>query len=129
MKKQRHPFVRHGKLLLPCAVAIILFVAMVAIRSRMERNLCAFHQIYQNLVRYQKAGQMLRHGSDLLTEAVRNYAVTGDRQARDAYFHEANVERHRNRALELLDTLPGGAEVKQNLATAMDYSLELMDIA
>ena len=131
MKTQLPLFVRHGKLLLLCAAAIVLFVAMFVIRGRMERNLRTFHQLYQDLTHYQQAGQMLRQGSDLLTDAVRRHAVSDARDARaarDAYFHEANVEKHRDRALAMLDTLPGGAEVKQNLATAMDYSLELMDI-
>lgn len=131
MKTQRPLFVRHGKLLLLCAAAIVLFLAMFVIRGRMERNLRTFHQLYQDLTHYQQAGQMLRQGSDLLTDAVRRHAVSDAldaRAARDAYFHEANVEKHRDRALAMLDTLPGGAEVKQNLATAMDYSLELMDI-
>ena len=53
---------------------------------------------------YGKASQLLKRGSDTLTEDARRYVVTGDRADLDAFFDEADGTRSRNHALELVDS-------------------------
>ena len=53
---------------------------------------------------YGKASQLLKRGSDTLTEDARRYVVTGDRAHLDAFFDEADGTRSRNHALELVDS-------------------------
>lgn len=125
---QQHPIVRHGKFLLPSVICLFLFLAMFVILGYMRRNLQIFHQIYHDLAEYHQAGLLLRQGSDILTDAVRKYSITGDLSDRERYFKEVNVDRHRERAFAILDTLPGGDAVNKNLAIAMKNSKELQDL-
>lgn len=128
MTRQQHHIARYGKFFLLTGICLFLFAVMFYIRARMERNLQIFHQINLDLANYQKAGQLLRQGSDILTDAAREYTITMNRSNRDEYFQEANTDKHREQGLEILDRLPGGEEVKKNLEIAMEYSMELMDL-
>ena len=128
MSKKQKTISHRFKYLLPIAVSLFFFLTLLVIRDRMEKNLLAFYGIYQNHNQYQEAALLFREGTDILTETVRRYSVTTDLAARDAYFHEANQVKHRDQALALLDTLPGGAKVKEELVEAMKYSRELMDL-
>ena len=50
------------------------------------------------LMQCNQAGDLLQTGSDILTNAVRNYIVSGNKEYRDAYFKEAYVDKHREAA-------------------------------
>ena len=77
----------------------------------------AYHAVYG------KASQLLKRGSDTLTETARRYAVTGDRAHLDAFFTEADGTRSRNHALELVDSaLTVSDETRSVLHAAMERS-------
>ena len=128
MRKQHHFLVQHSRLILPLVIASTLFIAMFVIRGMMLRNLRKFHQIHHYLAQYQEAGHLLQKGSDILTNAVRKYTVTTNLADRDDYFKEANEDKHREQAFKILDTLPYGSELEDDLKEAMNLSLELMNI-
>lgn len=69
----------------------------------------------------------LQSGSDILTEQVRGFVVTGERAYLDSYFEEANVTRSRDRAVESMRSLVGESEAYQHLVDALGESVELMD--
>ena len=69
----------------------------------------------------------LQAASDYLTEQVRFFAFTGERNYLDNYFHEAKDLRRRDRALENLRSVSEAAEAYQRLELAMNESLELME--
>ena len=72
---------------------------------------------------YGKASQLLKRGSDTLTEDARRYIVTGDRAHLDAFFDEADGTRSRNHALELVDSaLAVSDEARSILHAAMAAS-------
>ena len=72
---------------------------------------------------YGKASQLLKRGSDTLTEDARRYIVTGDRAHLDAFFNEADGTRSRNHALELVDSaLTVSDETRSILHAAMERS-------
>lgn len=80
----------------------------------------------QMYVDSQKDAMDLRLGSDYLTEQVRNYAVTGDREFLDNYFEEAQVTKRRNRAVESIREVLDDSPAYASLNEALDYSNELM---
>lgn len=75
----------------------------------------------------EQAAKSLQDGSDYLTEQVRLYAMTGQREYMDNYFQEANVTCRREHALEDLKTYFDGTHTFSALQTALDYSEKLMN--
>ena len=53
------------------------------------------------LLKCNQAGDLLQAGSDILTNAVRNYVVSGNKAYRDEYFKEAYVDKHREAGITL----------------------------
>lgn len=69
----------------------------------------------------------LQMASDYLTEQVRCFVETGDRQYLDNYFEEARVTRRRDRALDNIKEIARDAEVYAKLEAAMKESVALME--
>ena len=82
---------------------------------------------YNTHLRYQIANDCFRQGTDLLTDAVRHYVVTMKPEYMEAYFREAQVGRHRDKALEIVSDLDIDQALKDALAGAMEASTKLMD--
>ena len=77
-------------------------------------------------IKYTDITLQLNLGSDILTEQVRLFSVTGQKEYLDGYFNEADVARHRDVALEMLNKLPD-ADKKGMVGKAMDESMRLMN--
>ncbi len=77
-------------------------------------------------VHCEHAATMVSVGSDDLTEAVRMYAITEDLKWAETYFEEANVQRTRDRGLEMLEEYHRDDENHRYLETALGYSNDLM---
>lgn len=77
-------------------------------------------------IRTEEAASMLNEGSDILTDSVRLYVVTADPEYAKAYFTEANVDKKREHALEILDEFHPEDSICAYLNDAMNYSNELM---
>lgn len=75
----------------------------------------------------EKAAHMLMDASDYLTEKVQRYTVSGNRQYRDEYFHEAFDTKRREQALEIMGRDEANASALKELQSAMDGSLALME--
>ena len=73
----------------------------------------------------EQAAKNLQDGSDYLTEQVRLYAMTGDRDHMDKYFQEA-YDGRREKALEDLKIYFDGTQSFTALETALNYSEALM---
>ena len=80
----------------------------------------------RNYISLEQVAQNLQIGSDILTEEVRAFAVTGKREHLDSYFHEANVDRHRDEALDVLKQHMENTPAYASLYYGMQKSLELM---
>ena len=83
---------------------------------------------YDNHLRYLIANALFRQGTDLLTDAVRRYAITMNPEFMDRYFHEAREAKHRDRALDIVNDLQIDQSLKNTLTQAMGMSKALMDI-
>ncbi len=94
---------------------------LVSASSHQRAGLAHFSAAQETYhVVYGKASQLLKRGSDTLTEDARRYVVTGDRAHLDAFFDEAEGTRSRNHALELVDSaLTVSDETRSVLHAAM----------
>lgn len=80
------------------------------------------------LMQCNQAGDLLQTGSDILTNAVRNYIVSGNKEYRDAYFKEAYVDKHREAGIEEAASLPNGEKLEKILVNGMKHSVNLMQL-
>lgn len=88
-----------------------------------------FHVLETSTDQYiacEQAAKNLKDASDYLTEQVRLYTMTGQREYLDNYFREAEETQRRERALEELQKYFDGTHTFSTLQTAMGYSKELM---
>ena len=74
----------------------------------------------------QEAAKSMQASSDYLTEQVRCFTVTGDRQYLDNYFHESETSKRREEALHQLSEDFDGTEIYEDLETALNESVALM---
>ena len=81
---------------------------------------------YDGHIRFLVAHDNFRQGTDLLSAAVRRYVVTGNPEFMDHYFEEAEVEKHRDRALKDVAQLDIDPALKYTLTNAMKTSRKLM---
>ena len=80
------------------------------------------------LLKCNQAGDLLQAGSDILTNAVRNYVVSGNKAYRDEYFKEAYVDKHREAGIEAVAHLPNGEKLEKILVNGMKHSVNLMQL-
>ncbi|MBP5160142.1 MAG: diguanylate cyclase, partial [Lachnospiraceae bacterium] len=72
---------------------------------------------------------LLRAGSDCLTEEVRQFVITGDKSYMDNYFTEVNVTRRRDKAVEGLSDNPDiSRDTVNKLVAALNKSNKLKAI-
>ncbi|MBQ7624862.1 MAG: GGDEF domain-containing protein [Clostridia bacterium] len=120
---------RGGTFAFIAAILCLVCSLLLAVETmRIEKNQSALAELYDEYNNYVTVSQLLRLGSDELSEQVRLYAVTGDLQYMNAYFQEANVTRSRDRALQMLREHDDPFEALPHLAEALQYSVDLMRI-
>ena len=105
-------------------IAFLLFLSILQVTEYYGQ----MKDATQMYVDSQKDAMDLRLGSDYLTEQVRNYAVTGDREFLDNYFEEAQVTKRRNRAVESIREVLDDSPAYASLNEALDFSNELMNV-
>ena len=97
--------------------------------ARHMRDLEHVSAIHRNYRDATEAAGLLKAGSDALTQAVRRYAATGRPTFLRAYELEEHVDRHRERALKLIERMPGADDhARRMLRTSMTESLALQDV-
>lgn len=92
-----------------------------------NKEFCVLKDSTEQYITCEKAAKDLQDGSDYLTEQVRLYATTGQREYLDNYFHEANDVRRRELAIEKLKKYFDNTQAFDALKAALDYSTRLMD--
>ncbi|MBQ3810928.1 MAG: response regulator [Kiritimatiellae bacterium] len=97
--------------------------------ARHMRDLERVSAIHRNYREATEAAGLLKAGSDALTQAVRRYAATGRPSFLHAYEQEEHIDRHRERALEIIERMPDADDAaRRMLRTAMEESLALQDV-
>lgn len=107
-------------------IALILTVVFVVILHYEKNEVKRFEDATDQYIVCENAARQLQDGSDYLTEQVRLYAMTGERNYLDQYFEEADVTKRREQALESLKKYFDKTEAFQLLQQAMEDSKELM---
>lgn len=74
----------------------------------------------------EEAARKMQQGSDILTEQVRLYVMTGQEKYLNGYFEEANVTKHRENAIEVLHQNFENIEQLKDIEEAMEESNYLM---
>lgn len=85
------------------------------------------HTTTEDYISWQKSASNMMVASDYLTEQVRCFVETGDRQYLDNYFVEAHETRRRDEALDTINRILSDSDAFRNLREAMNQSVLLMD--
>ena len=112
------------------AMSAVTFVISILLLAATVITSVKYGEVEDNTRRYvewQKEAQKLLAASDYLTEQVRCFAVTGDRDFMNNYFTEANETRRRDNALRIMEENLKGTAAYAHLERAMTSSLELME--
>ena len=112
-----------GMMFISCILYIILILVTVHASKRYNLMISAM----EDYVSCEENASLVREGSDFLTEQVRLYVVTFDRQCIDDYFEEVNTVRRRDSALEKMEAYDVKDEAYAYLQTALDNSNKLME--
>ena len=107
--------------------AVILVILFVLLSIYGTRNFQMLEDSTDQYLTCEKAALKLQKGSDILTEQVRLYVMTGQRKYLDGYFEEANVTKHRETAIADLKGSFDSALILLNLEAALKDSRELME--
>ncbi len=107
-------------------VAVLAVLLMISI-YRSSFGFEALRAVTRQHAELRVSSYELQIASDYLTEQVRCYTESGNREYLDHYFEEANVTRRRDRALEILQGELGDTVPYQALQAAMNQSVHLMD--
>ena len=112
-----------------CVAGITLLISVLLLIATYRANR-GYNELRSETVsyfRWQQDANMLIEGSDYLTEQVRCFVETGEKEFLDNYFEEAEVTQRRDRALDGLRERFGGEESYLALEQAMAQSVSLMD--
>ena len=125
---------RHNRFFNTCLVFIgVLLLGYLGYTTyELRKNTRIMRSARQEYRDYNRVRSRLRDGSDILTEAVRRYVATGDKQFRDEYFREAFDTKNREWGLNLLNQLSGegktAEQIKEDFHAAMKHSVDLMNL-
>ena len=108
--------------ILAVMISVVLLFAMNSTNRLYQKT----HKITQNLLDWRKNAYELQLASDYLTEQIRCFAVTGDKQYLDNYFEEADVTKRREKALADLKSKHEDSDAVRELSDAMGESEHLM---
>lgn len=107
--------------------AVILVILFVLLSIYGTRNFQMLEDSTDQYLTCERAALKLQKGSDILTEQVRLYVMTGQMKYLDGYFEEANVTKHREAAITDLKESFDSAPILLNLEAALKDSRELME--
>ena len=111
--------------LIATVAAIVLFGAGLQLMHGYQRMEAAS----DDYIAARIAASEMESASDYLTDRVRCYIVTGEKQYLDDFLEEIHVSRRRDQAVEELENLLGGRDrgAIDNLNTALGLSNELLE--
>lgn len=107
------------------ATALSLLFAVISIYG--IRDFRELESATEQYIVCEKSALKLQKGSDILTEQVRLYVMTGDPVYMNGYFEEADVNRNRESAVEELGNFFADTEIYSDIKAAMSDSQALME--
>ena len=118
------------KILFLCVVIasivwIIFGVLLIHNTVSVFRDYSRVETAQQHYFDFSDAAELLRKGTDTLTDQSRLYAITHDQRYLLEYFHEKYTDCHRERALDMLGNIPETTELKRLIIEAVSASRTL----
>lgn len=110
------------------SVTLIVAVIFMLICMRGEKEFRTLRSTTEDYIACEKAAAQLQDVSDYLTEQVRLYTMTGDRQYMTHYFTETNINGRREAAITILEEHFSNTSTVAALQTALDNSEKLSNI-
>ena len=112
------------------AMAIITICISILLLVSTYHTAIAYKELQRattDFIQWHKSTDDMQAGSDYLTEQVRYFVMTGNREYLDHYFYESEVTRRRDTALTIIEKEFHDTETYAVLQLAMSESLELMN--
>lgn len=108
-------------------ISLGLTAALLFTNYRTIKSFRSLSDAMDTYIELQTAADELLKASDYLTEQAQCYTVIGERRHLENYFHETEIDRRRDRAIELMEQrLPESAALGA-LKGAMQESVALME--
>ncbi len=108
------------------AIACVLYIFLLYVTIHTFERFNELTEVSNVYISCEQDAGQVSSGSDYLTEQVRLYAITAEKQYMDNYFTEANVTRRRDKALEDLRLHMVSDEIAFYLQAALNASNQLM---
>ena len=109
------------------AVSCVFYIFLIPVTFHASQRYNIMISAMEDYIGCEGNAGLVRDGSDYLTEQVRLYAVTMDRECMDAYFEEAYTVRRRDTALEQMKDYHISSEDYGYLEQALENSNRLME--
>ena len=109
------------------AVVCILTVITIASTYSTHRSYTRMQEATKRFIEARENANNMQNASDYLTDQVRSFVITGNRENAENFFTEVNVTRRREMALENLGRYFGENEAYRALSNALDSSNELVN--
>ena len=127
-KKQHNGFSLRVFNIWMVVAAVIMTALMVYSIYRLSSSFLRMTRATESHIAMGKAATKLMDASDYLTEKAQRFAGTGNMQFLEEYFTEAKESTRREKALDKMNDDPLYDTAYQWLNSAMDASLELMNL-
>nr|WP_300679188.1 GGDEF domain-containing protein [uncultured Acetatifactor sp.] len=109
------------------AVSCVFYIFLILVTFHASQRYNIMISAMEDYIGCEGNAGLVRDGSDYLTEQVRLYAVTMDKECMDAYFEEAYTVRRRDTALEQMKDYHISSEDYGYLEQALENSNRLME--
>ena len=108
-------------------ITIIVATLFGFISFQSEKEFHVLQTTTEQYILCEKAAKQLQDGSDYLTEQVRLYVMTTQKEYLELYFKEVNKTQRREKAVTDLKQYFSDTEAFDSLESALQYSEELMN--
>ncbi len=108
-------------------VSLAVAIGLLIITYHTIQSFHALSAATDSYIILEDAASSLMSASDYLTEEAQCFTVLGDRQRMENYFHEADVVRRRETAVETMEAILPDSDALDELKGAMSESVSLMD--
>ena len=109
-------------------IGVIISGILIASLYWLNNKFNAMKESEANYIEWEQSANILRRGSDSLTENVRAFAITGSDEYIKAYFKEAFEDKSRDNAILNLKNQSVNTSAYEELVSALSESNQLMNI-
>ena len=112
-------------------ILVVVFIMALVVGFSMSKSSESLRELQENTEEYikvQESISSMKEASDYLTEHCRAFVVSGDSDHLQNYFNEVEVDRRRDKAVEVISEYNESDYIKRSLNDSLKYSNELMEI-